>query len=209
MKSLKKMVALLLSVCMLVGVVAPVSATGSVEKKDISACTITVSELVYDGTAQTPTVTVKDGETTLSTSDYTVAVEAQVNSGDYTLTVTGINHYEGSVEVAWSIKPSEVKKPSANKMVVNKKTVTYKASDLKKKAKKIKLQVKLKKKLKGATITFKVKKAKANAKYIKVNKKGVIKLKKGIKKGTYKVKVIASAYNQFKKLKKVVKIKIK
>ena len=61
-------------------------------------------------------------------------------------------------------------------------------------------------KVAGATYTVKGKKAK---KYIKVSKKGKVTVKKGIKKGTYKIVIKVKATKNTKAGKKVVKIVIK
>ena len=76
----------------------------------------------------------------------------------------------------------------------------FEASSLKKKAKKFSVKVA------GATYTVKGKKAK---KYIKVSKKGKVTVKKGIKKGTYKIVIKVKATKNTKAGKKVVKIVIK
>lgn len=83
-----------------------------------------------------------------------------------------------------------------------KKTVTYKASSLKAKKATLKISAKAKTKL-----SYKV--TKGNKKYITVSKKGEITLKKGCKKGTYKVTVSAEASQKYAKATKVITIKVK
>lgn len=53
--------------------------------------------LTYNGTEQTQKVTVKDGIT------YGVTGDKAVNSGTYTLTVTGTGNYTGQIQRQWSI----------------------------------------------------------------------------------------------------------
>ena len=52
--------------------------------------TVTLSQdsYVYDGTAKQPTVTVKDGETTIPAAEYTVTYSNNTNAGTATVTVT-------------------------------------------------------------------------------------------------------------------------
>ena len=58
--------------------------------KTVSSPTITLSEttFVYDGKAKTPTVTVKDGETVIPASEYTVGYSNNTNVGTATVTIT-------------------------------------------------------------------------------------------------------------------------
>ena len=71
----------------------PVSIEVTISKKTVSKPTITLSasSFVYNGKAQEPTVTVKDGESEIPASQYTVSYSNNVNVGTATVTVTGIN----------------------------------------------------------------------------------------------------------------------
>lgn len=51
--------------------------------------TVTGGPFTYNGTKQEPTVTVKDGETSVANTDYTVAYTNNKNAGTATVTVTG------------------------------------------------------------------------------------------------------------------------
>ena len=82
------------------------------------------------------------------------------------------------------------------------KTVKYKASALKKKSASFNISAKAKGK-----ITYKV--TKGSAKNIKVSAKGKVTLKKGCKKGTYKVSVTAQATSEYLKAAKTIVIKVK
>lgn len=87
------------------------------------------------------------------------------------------------------------------------KTVKYKYKNLKKKAAGFSVSAKAK-----GTITYKVTaKPKGAGKYISVDKKGKIKVKKGAKKGTYKITVTAAATKngEYKKATKVITIVVK
>ena len=68
--------------------VSTLSAT--IAPKTVSSPTITLSQTsyTYDGTAKEPTVTVKDGETTISAEEYTVGYSNNTNAGTATVTIT-------------------------------------------------------------------------------------------------------------------------
>lgn len=78
----------------------------SAQTKSISDCTVTVpsSSYYYTGVAITPTVTVKDGSTTLTKdTHYTVAYKNNTNVGTATATVTGKGTYSGTKSVTFKI----------------------------------------------------------------------------------------------------------
>ena len=63
-----------------------------------------ISDQTYTGSAITPTVTVKDGETTLVlNTDYTVAYSNNVETGTATVTVTGMGNYSGTATANFTI----------------------------------------------------------------------------------------------------------
>lgn len=66
------------------------SLTVTILPKTVSAPTITLSQTsyFYDGTAKKPTVTVKDGETVIPASEYTVGYENNTKVGKATVTIT-------------------------------------------------------------------------------------------------------------------------
>ena len=80
-------------------------------KKLLTHTDITISEIssqTYNGSALTPVVTIKDGETPLTeNSDYTITLPEGgcVNAGDYTVTITGKDNYTGTVEKTFTINP--------------------------------------------------------------------------------------------------------
>ncbi len=79
-------------------------------KKQISDCEITLSSAnyTYDGTAKRPTVTVKNGSTTLrNETDYTVSYSNNVNVGTATVTVTGRGKYAGTVSKNFTISEKQ------------------------------------------------------------------------------------------------------
>ena len=82
------------------------SYTLTVEKGDISNCTVSISptSYTYDGNAKKPSVTVKNGETTLTlNAHYSVEYSNNTNAGKATVKVTGINNYTGAKSVQFTI----------------------------------------------------------------------------------------------------------
>ena len=142
-----------------------------------------------------------------SIKDYRIIDDS--NAIKYTCTFTG-----------GKAKPVEVKTTTDTKKdqpkVTAKKTqeVKIKAKAKTIKAKKAKKNLKIKKvfTIKGAqgTVSYQINKAKLK-KQFKINKKGIITLKKKLKKGTYKVKVkvIVAGNDEYEEFSKVVTVKIK
>lgn len=84
--------------------------------KDISTCTATLSttSYIYDGTAKTPTVTVKDGSTTLvNGTDYTVTYQNNIKAGTATVTITGKGNYTGTLNKTFKINAASISISSA------------------------------------------------------------------------------------------------
>ena len=69
---------------------SPVSLTVTISEKTVSNPVITVSpsSYYYDGTAKKPSVTVKDGETEISSSEYTVSYTDNKNIGTATVIIS-------------------------------------------------------------------------------------------------------------------------
>ena len=159
-------------------------------KIELSAMTFT-----YNGKEQKPTVTVKDGDTVLKAeTDYTVAYSGDcINAGTYTITVTLKGNYTGSAKAEFTINKA------ANPLKVKGKKVTLKLLTIKKKTKKYKVSKTIKFKKKGeGNITYSLSSAKKGKKNYKnkfmIDKKtGKLTVKKGLKKGAYKVKVKVKA----------------
>ena len=66
------------------------STTFSITAKTVSSPTVTLEKTYYfyDGTAKTPTVTMKDGETVIPAEEYTVGYSNNTNVGTATVTIT-------------------------------------------------------------------------------------------------------------------------
>jgi hypothetical protein len=74
--------------------------------KDMSSddISVTIAAVTYNGSAQTPDVTVKDGTITLTNgTHYTVSYSNNTNAGTGTVTVTGKGNYTGTKTVDFTI----------------------------------------------------------------------------------------------------------
>ncbi len=153
---------------------------------DISTVKVALSKtaFTYNAKVQKPTVTLTNGAVLKEGVDYTLkwSAASPKNVGTYTVTVTGIGIYKGTVKKAFKINKA------ANPLTVKAKSVKVKFSALKKKAQSLAVSkvVTFSKKGQGALTYAKV----SGNKKITINKKtGKVTVAKGLKKGTYKVKV--------------------
>lgn len=153
---------------------------------DITNSTIALSKNVFtfNNNVQKPTISTIDGKALTEGVDYTVqwSNPSSKNAGTYVVTVIGKGAYTGMANANYEINKA------ANPLKVIAKTVKVKSSKLKKKSQTLKVSkvVKFTKKGQG-TLTYKKVKG---SKKIAINKKnGKVTVKKGLKKGTYKVKV--------------------
>ena len=92
--------------------------TVTVTKKSIAASMITIAgadNIVFDGTAKTPTITVKDGSTTIAADQYTLSWENNTNAGTATVKVTMNSDaaYKGEATKTFTIKPKTITSSSA------------------------------------------------------------------------------------------------
>lgn len=179
-------------------------------KPDIADATVaSIDDLTYTGAALEPAVTVEYGGKTLEPgTDYTLSYADNVNAGTATVTIEGKGNYAGFMSREFTIAkaPQTIAAKNVKK--------TYKAKKGKlPKAKTIKLK-KAAKVSAGTTVAYK-KANKIGGSKIKVNAKtGKLTAKKGLKKGTFKVKVKLTAAEDANhlaaKAKKIaVKIKVK
>ena len=69
---------------------------------------IPVGNFTYDGTAKTPTITVKDGETVIASSEYTLGLSDNTNAGTATVTITDKDggNYNVSGATTFTINPA-------------------------------------------------------------------------------------------------------
>ena len=155
---------------------------------DLSGATVTgIADKTYTGKAQTqsPTVVV-NGTTLTSGTDYTLSYKNNVNAGTATVTISGAGSYTGSIDKTFTINKA------ANTLKASGKTAKVKAKKVKKKAQKLAVGKVVKFTSAGqGTLTYAKKKG---SKKIAIDKKtGKVTVKKGLKKGTYKVKAIITA----------------
>ena len=165
--------------------------TYQIVRADLSKAKVTVKAATYTGKAQKPAATVKLGSTTLkSGTDYTVAYSNNKNASKAAkYKVTGKGNYTGTVTGTFTINPA------AQTLTLKAKASapTVKASKLKGAAQTVAASKAFT--LTGAktTVTY-AKVASGSSAKLTVNKKtGAITVAKGTKKGTYKVKVKATA----------------
>lgn len=181
MKTVKRIVAVLLAV-MLMAPAAVNAASPSVKKTSINNKKATAT-VTYNAKKQAPKTVVIGGKKLTVGKDCVVTGKKYTKSGKYVLTVKGIGKYSGKTDLVFIIKKAKqtIKTSTDQK--------SYKASALKKKDKSFKLKTKAVSK----SITYTVKGSKNAKKYIKVSKNGKVTIKKGIKKGIYKVVIKAKA----------------
>ena len=162
-----------------------------------------IANKTYTGKAITQEPVVKlDGKTLTKGTDYTLSYLNNINAGTATVTVTGAGAYIGTIKKNFTIAKA------ANTLTVKAKKPTVKYNSLKKKNQNIAVKS-------WATVTkaqgkVTYKKASGNKK-ITVSKAGKITVKKGLRKGTYKVKikVTAAGNANYKAGSKTVTVKIK
>ena len=148
-----------------------------------SEATLAQTSYTYNGKAKRPSAVVRYGGAILQQgTDYTVTYQNNVNAGTATAIITGKGHYTGTVRRTFVI--AKAKQPLSVK-VSNR---TASARTLRKKAATISpLSVS---KAKGKVTYAKV----SGSKCLTVNKStGTVKVKKGTKRGTYKIKVKVKA----------------
>ncbi|MCD7840015.1 MAG: hypothetical protein LUG46_05225, partial [Erysipelotrichaceae bacterium] len=85
-----------------------VTKTFKINKKNISSFTATLSatSYTYNGKTRKPTVTLKNGSTKISTSNYTVSyASGRKNVGSYKVTIKGKGNYTGTITKTFKINP--------------------------------------------------------------------------------------------------------
>ena len=164
------------------------------------------TSFTYNGKVQKPAINSIGGKTLKSGTDYTAqwSNASSKEAGTYTVTITGKGKYTGKTSATYKITKA------ANPLKIKAKTATSKYSKLKKKNQTLKVSevIKVIKKGQGKVTYAKT----SGNKKITINKKtGKITVKKGTKKGTYKikVKVTAAGNNNYKKGSKIVTVKVK
>lgn len=171
---------------------------------DITGKTVRLSaaNYTYNGKVQRPEVVSVGGMTLKNGTDCTIkwSNDSPKDAGTYTVTVTGKGIYKGSANASFSIaKASSPFKAKARRVKTKYRKLRKKALTIKR-AKAIKLTSAMGKVTYKKVSVSKVRKTRSGKKAVKAGKKtagkfrinaktGRITLKKGIKKGTYKLKV--------------------
>lgn len=174
----------------------------NLKKIDISNADIRVTPPIYtySGKSKEPFVVVKVENKELKKDiDYTVSYKNNINAGSATISIKAKkgSNYMGSKKSIFTIK----KASQTLKLNVSKKN--YKAKNLKVRNKRFTIKVSKNK----TPMTYKV--IKGSPKYIAVSKKGIVTVKRGAKKGIYKVAVTAKGTNNYNKAKKNVTVVVK
>ena len=157
-----------------------------------------VQQRSYTGKRIKPSIQIAVGLDVLQEGvDYTLNYPKAINAGSYQAEVQGVGNYAGNLLVPFKVaKASQTIKLSPAKK-------TIKASKLKKE--KVTFTIKAKAKTK---VSYSVQNRKAK-RCISVTKKGKVTVKKGAKKGSYKITVKAAAAKNYKSASKAFTIKIR
>ena len=120
-----------------------------------------------------------------------------VNAGAYDVKAIGMGNYTGSLSAQFTVAKA------SQSISVAKSQWAYKAKSLAKKAVKFSLGAKAKAALRYAAGDAKSKK------FLKITKKGKVTLKRGAKKGVYKIVVKVAESGNYLAASKTVKVKVK
>ena len=78
----------------------------TIQQKPLTADMLNIPEVIYNGLAQTPILTViDDTKTLLRNTDYAVILTPQTNANTYPVTVTGTGNYTGTPSIDFVINP--------------------------------------------------------------------------------------------------------
>ena len=158
-----------------------------VERTSITKATVdSIAAKTYTGKAQTPAPVVTLGDTTLvKGTDYTVTYKNNKNAGTATVTITGINNYNGTISKTFKINKA------ANPMTAKAKKSSYtiSLSKVTKAAQTVASPITVSKA--QGTVTYK--KSSGSSNITVDSKTGKLTVKKGTKKGTYTIKVQVKA----------------
>lgn len=95
-------------------------------KKDMSAATVKVGNLVYSGKAVAPSATVTfEGKTLKAGTDYKVVPDKNVNAGTRTATIEGIGTYMGQISVKYVIAKANQTINVADEFIKHKKSKKF------------------------------------------------------------------------------------
>ena len=89
--------------------VGTAKATLTINAKPLDDGMLTIAGVTYSGQAQTPVLTVEDGEVPLvKDTDYTVTLAAQTDAGAYPVSITGTGNYSGTATADFVIAPKDI-----------------------------------------------------------------------------------------------------
>ena len=114
-----------------VGYKGDASITFPISPRNLTDSMVTLSQTsyTYDGTAKRPSVTVKDGSTTLTSgTDYTVSYSNNINVGTATVIVTGKGNYKETATKAFSITAKSI---SSATVTLSQSSYTYDGTERK------------------------------------------------------------------------------
>lgn len=166
-----------------------------------------IENKTYNSKSQTQTITVKTGDLLLQDgTHYTVAYKDNKNPGTATVTITGKGTCTGTITKSFQISKA------SNPVTMKAKTVNLKYSKVKKKKQTISAKKAFSVKNAKGAVTYKVTKKDSKAKNkITVSSSGKVTVRKGLKKGTYKlkVKITAAGNNHYHSARKIVTLTVK
>ena len=207
---MKKIVTVIMAVLMMMSVVTGASAAANSPSKPskpivVKQSNVSIKSLTYNGKTQNlnkkVTIKVKTnyGNVTLREGkDYKLVYTKAKNAGTYKVTVVGINSYK-NFKLTKTYKINKANNKIT--MRATKKTVKY--------SKKKDTTVTVKASGQGKKTYSTASTSKKLRKYISVNSKGKVTLKKGAKKGTYKVTVKYYGNRNYKAGTKTITIRVK
>ena len=207
---MKKIVTVIMAVLMMMSVVTGASAAANSPSKPskpivVKQSNVSIKSLTYNGKTQslnkkvTIKVKTKYGNVTLREGkDYKLVYTKAKNAGTYKVTVVGINSYK-NFKLTKTYKINKANNKIT--MRATEKTVKYD----KKKATTVTVKASGQGKKTYSTAST----SKKLRKYISVNSKGKVTLKKGAKKGTYKVTVKYYGNRNYKAGTKTITIRVK
>lgn len=110
---MKKTLAILLSLALVICMIpATAFASGGTDLKNATIEVSDANNIIYNGAAQEPSVTVKVNESSVAASNYTVSYSNNVKAGSATVIVTGNGNqdsgYYGSASGTFTIKPKTI-----------------------------------------------------------------------------------------------------
>ena len=161
----------------------------------IKTIALAKTSYTYNGKVQKPSVTVKDSAgNKLTSASYSVQYASGCkNAGNYTVKVVFKGNYRGSKSLSYKIVPA------TQKITVKVPGKTYLAPAVKAKEQVFTI---------GASAKTALDYKSSNTKYVTVDKKGKVTVKKGTPGGTYQVTITAAQTGNYRKASTVIVIKV-